>query len=184
MSVVNQTAPVSGWEHVISHYLDLTAAADGREQALHGAQVGVATLVTARAYERAWPALDLDRLLEPADLPAAEKLVERSFGHLDDTGRLSAEIWRDLEKKLRRWNAAADARRRFVNRKRAGELDPILHSYVRPSDEVAQALTQSTAPQALLGSRQPHPDRDRPLGRATEPPDPCPFHARRPAGLR
>ncbi len=59
MSIVNQTAPLSGWEHVISHFLDLTAHADLRLPALHGAQVGVATLVSARAYEQAWPNLDL-----------------------------------------------------------------------------------------------------------------------------
>jgi glycerol-1-phosphate dehydrogenase [NAD(P)+] len=160
MSIVNQTAPVSGWEHVISHYLDLTAGADVRVPAWHGAQVGVATLVAARAFERSWADLDLSRIHQDADLAAYRRLVERQFQRFDPDGRLAAEIWRDLEGKLIRWNGAGRTRRLFVERKQAGEFDAFLEANVRPSTAVADALARATAPQRFA-------DLNRPIPRAT-----------------
>ena len=64
MSVAGSSAPASGGEHLISHYLDMTHHALGvskmgasRSDAapsndLHGCQVGVATLATAAFYEK------------------------------------------------------------------------------------------------------------------------------------
>src|SRR5436305_11234620 len=50
-SVVNMSAPISGTEHVTSHVLDMIAEHNQRRLALHGAQVGVATLSAARLYQ-------------------------------------------------------------------------------------------------------------------------------------
>ncbi|MCP4246724.1 MAG: sn-glycerol-1-phosphate dehydrogenase [bacterium] len=158
MSVVDQTAPVSGWEHVISHYLDLTAPADGRRLALHGAQVGVATLVAARAYRRAWPDLDLDRLARDVDLSTVQDRVRAKFARLDPGGRLLDELWHDLVKKLNRWNAAGAARRSFIERKRSGEYDAFLRANVRSSAAVADALTRATAPHRFADLTEPIPD--------------------------
>jgi len=52
MVLAGSSAPASGGEHLISHCLDMRAAFMGREPSLHGAQVGVATLVMAALYER------------------------------------------------------------------------------------------------------------------------------------
>lgn len=52
MVVAGSSSPASGGEHLISHYWDMTAAAHGRHKGLHGAQVGVATLVTSKLYEK------------------------------------------------------------------------------------------------------------------------------------
>jgi glycerol-1-phosphate dehydrogenase [NAD(P)+] len=123
MSIVNQTAPLSGWEHAISHCLDLTAAGDGRANALHGGQVGVATLVSARAYERAWSELDLDLLTQDRDDAVYHKTIERVFQRHDTRGGMVDELRRDFAKKRARWRRAADARRRFVEQKNAGEYD-------------------------------------------------------------
>ena len=51
MSVAGSSAPASGGEHLISHYLDMTHHALGESNDLHGCQVGVATLATAALYE-------------------------------------------------------------------------------------------------------------------------------------
>ena len=54
-------APTSGTEHVISHWWDTERLSLGRPlRALHGTQVGIATLISARIY---------DRLLELEELP-------------------------------------------------------------------------------------------------------------------
>jgi glycerol-1-phosphate dehydrogenase [NAD(P)+] len=146
MSLVDQTAPVSGWEHTISHFLDLTARFDGREPALHGAQVGVGTLVAARAYEQTWGTLDLDRITADVERSASRSRISTLFNRYDPSGRLTAEVWRDYEQKLARWNAAGEARRRFVHRKKAGELEPFIGANVRSASEVADALETVGAP--------------------------------------
>ncbi len=160
MSVVNATAPISGWEHVISHFLDLTAARDGREPALHGGQVGAATLVSARAYERAWKHLDVDRLgadETPEEVRATDRAIEQLVGGLDSSGALLAEIRRDLEKKRLRRRRTGDRRRAFAARKRAGELDAFIAANVRGSGAVEEALRRAGAPTRCAALDRPVP---------------------------
>jgi glycerol-1-phosphate dehydrogenase [NAD(P)+] len=146
MSVVNQTAPISGWEHVLSHYLDLRAGCASREAALHGAQVGVGTVMAARAYERAWPALDVDRLLRDEGGSAhASARVEAGAGWAPDA-HLREEIVRDYTKKLARWSESSGARKAFAAAKRRGEFDEFLARNVRSSDAVVSALRRAGAP--------------------------------------
>ena len=52
MDIAGTSAPSSGGEHLISHYLDMFHYAHGGPQDLHGCQVGVATLAAAHLYER------------------------------------------------------------------------------------------------------------------------------------
>jgi glycerol-1-phosphate dehydrogenase [NAD(P)+] len=81
--VSNTTACLSGVEHVISHMLDLHHAARQLPAGLHGAQVGVATLVAARLWREAIET-DLIRpeLLRIPDLAATEDRIGAAFGHL------------------------------------------------------------------------------------------------------
>lgn len=51
MKLAGSSSPASGGEHLISHYWDMTAAAENRIEGSHGAQVGVATIATASLYE-------------------------------------------------------------------------------------------------------------------------------------
>lgn len=52
MAAAGTSSPASGGEHLISHYLDMVAIAQGREHDFHGCQVGVGTMATAALYER------------------------------------------------------------------------------------------------------------------------------------
>ncbi len=52
MALAGTSSPASGGEHLISHYWDMTAELEGRVEGWHGAQVGVATTVTAALYDR------------------------------------------------------------------------------------------------------------------------------------
>jgi glycerol-1-phosphate dehydrogenase [NAD(P)+] len=51
MVVAGSSAPASGGEHLISHYLDMKSALYGLHHDLHGAQVGVGTLHCLRLWE-------------------------------------------------------------------------------------------------------------------------------------
>ena len=52
MTVAGNSAPASGGEHLISHYLDMIAVANGEKHDLHGRQVGVGTITAAFFYEK------------------------------------------------------------------------------------------------------------------------------------
>lgn len=107
--IAGTTACLSGVEHLVSHMLDMHAAARGLETGLHGAQVGVASLVAAAAWE-----LLLARLSDgtprrrPIDREAARADVLATFADIDPSGSLGAECWADCERKLDAIEANAD----------------------------------------------------------------------------
>lgn len=79
MDVAGTSAPSSGGEHLISHYLDMVHYARGGPQDLHGCQVGVATLAVAHLYERL---LATDALaLEPPEHEPWQALAGRLAPH-------------------------------------------------------------------------------------------------------
>jgi glycerol-1-phosphate dehydrogenase [NAD(P)+] len=98
MKLAGSSSPASGGEHLISHYWDMTAAADGRVEGLHGAQVGVATLVTASLYEClsgiSPEQIDVDYLV--ANYPSlsdVEKRISKNHSALAD------EVYREYAQK-------------------------------------------------------------------------------------
>ena len=52
MSLSHATTPMSGFEHVISHVLDLQAEIEHSPLAVHGSQVALAALAGAEMYRR------------------------------------------------------------------------------------------------------------------------------------
>lgn len=96
--VSNTTACLSGVEHVISHMLDLHHAAHHRPIGLHGAQVGVASLVAARLWrEVIETGLVKPSLLRKPDPVRIEAMIHNAFGHLGEC--IVAECLCDAEAK-------------------------------------------------------------------------------------
>jgi len=146
MGVAGRTAPVSGTEHTVSHLLDMAAARSGRRTGLHGAQVGVAALSVAVAWDRLLDTLDPDCLLEGigSDPEAAHRRIDSAFAELDPSGLMAAECWAQYSRKLDRWRAQAPAVRTFVagwDRSRA-ELRALLGS----PPVIARVLRAADAP--------------------------------------
>lgn len=87
MSVAGSSSPASGGEHLISHYIDMTAHAFDLPYDFHGCQVGVGTLTTAHLYER-FRALDPKTIDVDARVAALqpwdeyEELLRERFGPL------------------------------------------------------------------------------------------------------
>jgi glycerol-1-phosphate dehydrogenase [NAD(P)+] len=98
MKLAGSSSPASGGEHLISHYWDMTAAAENRAEGFHGAQVGVATIVTASLYEflrKLSPdSIDVDNLVA-ARLPAADESAAVAARH----GKFGALAAAELQKK-------------------------------------------------------------------------------------
>ena len=90
MVIAGSSAPASGGEHLISHLWDMTAHWSGRPPALHGAQTGVATLISLKLYERLLALdpgsvkrlVDNDPVVEDPD--AFEERMRDSFDDIAD----------------------------------------------------------------------------------------------------
>ncbi|MEY4367666.1 MAG: hypothetical protein RLZ28_1081 [Actinomycetota bacterium] len=100
--IAGTTACLSGMEHLVSHMLDMFAAANGHEIGLHGAQVGVASVVTATAWEYLLEQIRAGRAIENGHGNAVilKNLVQKVFENVDPSGALGAECWRDYSAKL------------------------------------------------------------------------------------
>jgi glycerol-1-phosphate dehydrogenase [NAD(P)+] len=83
------SVPASGTEHHYSHYWEMTLLRDGKPAILHGAKVGVATILAAGLYERIRQ-LSMSQvvdLLMRSRLPAREeevKHIRAAYGPLSD----------------------------------------------------------------------------------------------------
>ncbi len=91
MGVAGRTAPLSGTEHLVSHLLDMHAAAGGRETALHGAQVGVASVLAATIWHDTLERFD-PHVLEADQRPTP--VGSRSRFARPSTRSIRAVAWR------------------------------------------------------------------------------------------
>jgi glycerol-1-phosphate dehydrogenase [NAD(P)+] len=147
MSLSHATAPLSGFEHVISHVLDLIAEQKQRPLAQHGTQVAMATLLTTEAYQ-----IFLEEL-EPTEVnlancyPTESEMrarIEASFHSLDASGRVAAECWSDYKIKLEAWHAHRvhfeDALRDWPG------VRAHLHRLVKPPEVAARIMHAVSSP--------------------------------------
>jgi glycerol-1-phosphate dehydrogenase [NAD(P)+] len=115
-SIVNMSAPISGTEHVISHVLDMIADHYQRGLALHGAQVGVATLTAAQLYQHFLDSFDPQKITIEACYPEDAQLqarISNLFTTIDPSGAMGQECWSDYSKKLALWRRSRTQFERF-----------------------------------------------------------------------
>jgi glycerol-1-phosphate dehydrogenase [NAD(P)+] len=114
MGVAGTTAPSSGMEHTVSHLIDMATYKRGIEGALHGAQVGVSTVVAATLWHRVIEGLAAGgvKLRSPGKGEMARR-VRRAFAPLDPSGAMGDECWRLYSRKLTRWVANRDRLQRL-----------------------------------------------------------------------
>lgn len=147
MSIVDQTTPISGWEHVMSHYLDLRAVAANRPTGLHGAQVGAGTLIAARAFEELLAAGDsVWRRGKPTfDPDQARRSIEQHFAPFDSGGGMIEELWREYGAKVERIARGLERWPTIVEDWVSGRIPDQLRRFVRPAAVVAKALRDAHA---------------------------------------
>jgi glycerol-1-phosphate dehydrogenase [NAD(P)+] len=146
MVVAGSSSPASGGEHLISHYWDMTAHRHGRQEQLHGAQVGVATLVTATLYEKLQqldPAcIELKRLHQQyPDWPRVEQDLRRLHGPLGDEVVVEArKKYLPLAEKTTEW--------RFILNHWTS-IWSALQDILLPPDRLRQVLLAASAPTTI-----------------------------------
>jgi glycerol-1-phosphate dehydrogenase [NAD(P)+] len=139
MKLAGSSSPASGGEHLISHYWDMWAEDENRVEGWHGAQVGVATIVTATLYE-------FLQEMNPADidvdaLVAAHTPVEQWESAIRSRHGLRAdEVWREFSKK----HPTAEQLRR--------ELTGIRDGWKDLWDDVGQTLRTPARTRKILKS--------------------------------
>jgi glycerol-1-phosphate dehydrogenase [NAD(P)+] len=107
MSLSHATTPLSGFEHVMSHILDMVAEQSHLPLPQHGSQVGLAAIMGTEVYrcflaQFAPAAVRVEKCYpEPQTMRAQ---IEATFATVDATGRMAAECWADYEIKLTAWH--------------------------------------------------------------------------------
>ena len=143
MKLAGTSSPASGAEHLFSHFWDMTAQSAGRIEGWHGAQVGVASIVTATLYERLKKIepsdIDVDAILEKRpSRPDIEMRILKHHGHLAD--QVAAEYFAkhlsddDLRKEL------------ALIRDGWNDLWTKLDEVLRPSSQIRTVLKSAGAP--------------------------------------
>lgn len=108
MSLSHATAPLSGYEHVISHVLDLIAEQKQRPLAQHGTQVALATVLTTASYQILFKEFEPTGVNLNNCYPSEGQMkarIDAAFSSLDSTGQVAAECWSDYRIKLDSWHA-------------------------------------------------------------------------------
>jgi glycerol-1-phosphate dehydrogenase [NAD(P)+] len=108
MSLSHATTPMSGFEHVMSHVLDLQAEINHAPLTVHGSQVALATLAGTEMYHRFLSNFDPTAVKIEDCFPTMDSMKERifaNFGTLDPSGKAGAECWADYQQKLEKWHA-------------------------------------------------------------------------------
>lgn len=147
-SIVNMSAPISGTEHVTSHVLDMIADHYERALALHGAQVGVATITAAALYQRFLNEFDPTALNIDACYPPDEPLqryIRHIFRPIDPTGAMAKECWSDYSKKLALWRQKRPQFEQFCANWQTTHR-PKLASLVCGPEVVRRILAEAGAP--------------------------------------
>jgi glycerol-1-phosphate dehydrogenase [NAD(P)+] len=108
MSLSHATTPMSGFEHVMSHVLDMQAEIEHKPLRVHGSQVAVAALAGARMYQHFLNEFEPSELNQNACFPNMDTMkarIESNFAQIDPTGKAGAECWADYQQKLEKWHA-------------------------------------------------------------------------------
>lgn len=159
MSLMHATAPLSGYEHVMSHTLDLINEKDGLPLAQHGSQVALAVVLLSGAYQAF-----LDEL-EPAEVrieqcfPQAERmrtLILEKFFQVDPSGKAGEECWSDYSIKLENWSKQRERLRYLLAR--WGTIRSDLIPFCRPPETILHILKAVDAPLRFAELDPPLPE--------------------------
>jgi glycerol-1-phosphate dehydrogenase [NAD(P)+] len=147
MSLAHATTPMSGFEHVMSHILDLLAETSNRPLAQHGTQVVMTSLIGTEVYRRFLAEF------EPAEVniedcyPTPDEMrrrIQESFDPIDPSGKAGAECWSDYSLKLDGWHAHRADFETFLSGWAA--IKAQLSAFTAPPERLAEILRAIGSP--------------------------------------
>jgi len=143
MAIVGESSPSSGSEHLISHYWEMQCEMSGRPINLHGAQVGVGTLIAAEIYERARRMrpddIDLDRARKNhKNADQLREIINQYYGEVAE------RTFEEMSRKAVSW---PEKERELTTFKSNWEdIWRDLERFLRPRAELEQALAAACGP--------------------------------------
>ena len=147
MSLSHATTPLSGFEHVMSHVLDLQFEMNHSPLPQHGSQVSLATIVGLEVYRHFLEEFDPAELNIDHCYPSAEMMrlqILQNFALVDLTGKAGGECWSDYKLKLEAWqNHRADFQNVLKN---WNDLRDNLHQRICPAENIVKILKAIDAP--------------------------------------
>lgn len=117
MTMARDSSPVSGYEHVVSHMLDMASDHYERPIGNHGSQCAVAGIPTLIGMGWLLDNLDPAKVDVDSCYPSREVMearVKAAFVEIDSTGAAGAECWADYSKKLDGWYKARPQFEQFL----------------------------------------------------------------------
>ena len=153
MLVAGSSAPASGGEHLISHYIDMKQALYGTPNDLHGVQVGVATVYCLQLWEKVL-ALNPD-LIDPQALANAHSTNEQiELWAVEDWGTdVAAEVIAQWKQKSRSPDVLRTEIAMF--RDQLPRIRQAVSNDLLPSNTVASAIRESGGPTTPEGMNAP-----------------------------
>lgn len=164
MVIAGSSAPASGGEHLISHYLDMKSSLYGTPHDLHGTQVGVATVYCLGLWEKIL-ALEADAI-DPDALCAAQPPDDEVSAWIqEDWG---ADVGAEVQQQWNSKKMDAAAFRTFLTRVRRElpRLQRELPQDLLPASVVAKAIHESGGPTASIELAAPAAEYRKALTRA------------------
>jgi glycerol-1-phosphate dehydrogenase [NAD(P)+] len=148
MSLSHATTPLSGYEHVISHILDLLNEKQGKPLNIHGTQIALTTLLASQAYRTFLETFSPQRGIIGACFPDPQAMrmhILDTFMEIDPSGKAGLECWNDYRIKLEIWNNRRETVEQFL------QDWPSFHREItalaRPPETILQIFQILDAPQ-------------------------------------
>jgi glycerol-1-phosphate dehydrogenase [NAD(P)+] len=147
MSLTHATTSMSGYEHVMSHILDLLAETSNTPLAQHGTQVAMAAIIGAEVYRRFFAEFDPASINIDDCYPSADEMhsrIQTAFHAIDPTGKAGEECWSDYRLKLETWHAHRADLEAFLND--WPTIKPQLEKFTAPPERLAEILRAVESP--------------------------------------
>lgn len=117
-SLANTSAPFSGFEHSISHLLDMMVKQAKQTPILHGTQVVMLTVLTTLAFRHFMDEFNPGDINLDDCFPSHDEMQARvleAFAFLDPDGVIANECWGEYRKKLDLWHAQRETAQAFLD---------------------------------------------------------------------
>lgn len=158
-SLAHTSAPFSGFEHSISHLLDMMVKQGKQTPILHGTQVVLLTVLTTLAFRHFMDEFDPATVNLDDCFPARDEMQARvlnAFAFLDADGVIANECWTEYSKKLDLWNNQREQAAAFLR-----DWDTIraeLETIVRPPQDLIAILQKMDSPTLFEQLNPPMPE--------------------------
>ncbi|MBA4336586.1 hypothetical protein C0416_02310 [bacterium] len=140
MSIVGMSTPISGFEHVISHVLDMVCGINKEQPMLHGIQVGIATLFVAYAYEAMLDENDILKKLTFPEWNEVEEKIKREFFAKGFSNDSVLEMIADYKIKYDKW---IESKKDIIEFFKFWDSEKkIIRGLIKSGDEIKSALKE------------------------------------------